>query len=66
MVRVTIVTRAAASGDGAALGEALRQSMVDNPAEPTVYVRTLFADPAFNPYEPGNGFSDQGRPDIGW
>ena len=52
--------------DDTSVGEALRQSMVDNPAEPTVYVRTLFADPAFNPYEPGNGFSDQGRPDIGW
>lgn len=48
------------------VGEALRHSMVVNPAEPTVYVRTLFADPAFNPYEPGNGFSDQGRPEIGW
>lgn len=52
--------------DDTSVGEALRQSMVDNPAEPTVYVRTLFADPAFNPYEPGNGFSDQGRPAIGW
>ena len=48
------------------VGEALRHSMAVNPAEPTVYVRTLFADPAFNPYEPGNGFSDQGRPEIGW
>jgi hypothetical protein len=48
------------------VGEALRHSMVVNPAEPTVYVRTLFADPAFNPYEPGNGFSDQGRPEMDW
>ncbi len=48
------------------VGEALRHSMVVNPAVPTVYVRTLFADPAFNPYEPGNGFSDQGRPEIDW
>ena len=43
-----------------------RKSNEDNPAEPTVYVRTLFADPAFNPYEPNNGFSDQGRPEINW
>ncbi len=52
--------------DDTSVGEALRQSMEDNPAEPTVYVRTLFADPAFNPYEPNNGFSDQGRPEIDW
>jgi hypothetical protein len=48
------------------VGEALRHSFAVNPAIPTVYVRALFADPAFNPYEPGNGFSDQGRPDIDW
>jgi nucleotide-binding universal stress UspA family protein len=48
------------------VGEALRHSFAVNPAIPTVYVRTLFADPAFNPYEPGNGFSDQGRPEIEW
>jgi hypothetical protein len=48
------------------VGEALRHSFAVNPAVPTVYVRTLFADPAFNPYEPGNGFSDQGRPVIDW
>jgi hypothetical protein len=48
------------------VGEAHRHSMLVNPSEPTVYVRTLFADPAFNPYEPGNGFSDQGRPEITW
>jgi hypothetical protein len=48
------------------VGEALHHSMVVNPAVPTVYVRTLFADPAFNPYEPGNGFSDQGRPEVDW
>ncbi len=48
------------------VGEALRHSFAVNPAVPTVYVRTLFADPAFNPFEPGNGFSDQGRPEITW
>ncbi len=25
-------------------------------------VRNIYADPAFNPYEPENGFADQGRP----
>jgi hypothetical protein len=44
------------------VGEAHRHSMSVNPEPPTVWVRTLFADPAFNPYEPENGFSDQGRP----
>ncbi len=44
------------------VGEALRHSMSVHPEEPTVWVRMLFADPAFNPYEPGNGFADQGRP----
>ena len=44
------------------MGEAMRTGKQDNPAEPTLYVRTLFADPAFNPYEPENGYSDQGRP----
>jgi len=44
------------------LGEALRLSKVDHPEEPTLSVRTLYADPAFNPYEPENGYSDQGRP----
>lgn len=48
------------------VGEALRHSFAVNPAVPTVYVRTLFADPAFNPFEPQNGFSDQGRPRIEW
>jgi hypothetical protein len=52
--------------DDTSVGEAHRQSNEDNPSEPTVYVRTLFADPAFNPYEPNNGFSDQGRPVIDW
>ena len=46
------------------VGEALRLSMLDHPEPPTVWVRMLFADPAFNPYEPGNGFADQGRPEM--
>ncbi len=46
------------------VGEALRRSMADHPEPPTVWVRMLFADPAFNPYEPGNGFADQGRPEL--
>jgi hypothetical protein len=46
------------------VGEALRLSMADHPEPPTVWVRMLFADPAFNPYEPGNGFADQGRPEM--
>jgi hypothetical protein len=44
------------------MGEALRLSKIDHPAEPTLQVRTLYADPAFNPYEPENGYSGQGRP----
>ena len=44
------------------VGEALRLSMAEHPEPPTVWVRMLFADPAFNPYEPGNGFAQQGRP----
>jgi hypothetical protein len=46
------------------VGEALRLSMAVHPVAPTMYVRTLFADPAFNPYEPGNGYADQGRPRL--
>ena len=30
--------------------------------KPTYYVRCLFADPAFNPFDPLHGFSDQGTP----
>jgi len=46
------------------VGEALRLSMSVHPVAPTMYVRMLFADPAFNPYEPGNGYADQGRPRL--
>ena len=44
------------------VGEAVRLTKQVNNAQPTIYVRTLYADPAFNPYEPENGYSDQGRP----
>jgi hypothetical protein len=43
-------------------GEAIRKDKRDNPEKPTFYVRTLYGDPAFDPYEPENGFGDQGRP----
>ena len=43
-------------------GEAIRNDKRTNTEVPTYYVRTLYGDPAFNPYEPGNGYSDQGRP----
>ncbi len=43
-------------------GEAIRKDKRDNPAPPTFFVRTLYGDPAFNPYEPENGYGDQGRP----
>jgi len=44
------------------VGEAVRKTKQDNSASPTIYVRTMYADPAFNPYEPENGYADQGRP----
>lgn len=48
--------------DDYSMGEALRgEKRVDHEL-PTYYVRTLYGDPAFNPYEPLNGFSKQGRP----
>jgi hypothetical protein len=46
------------------IGEALRYEKQTDQEPPTYYVRVLFGDPAFNPYEPLNGFSDQGRPDL--
>lgn len=44
------------------VGEALRAEKRIDKEPPTYYVRTLYGDPAFNPYEPNNGFTDQGRP----
>jgi len=29
---------------------------------PIFYLRVLYGDPAFNPYEPQHRFSNQGRP----
>ncbi|MEF8848047.1 MAG: C25 family cysteine peptidase [Candidatus Thermoplasmatota archaeon] len=46
------------------VGEALRNEKKIDKLPPTFYVRTLYGDPAFNPYEPNNGFSNQGRPFV--
>lgn len=48
--------------DDLSTGEAIRKDKRDNPAVPTYFVRTLYGDPAFNPYEPANGYASQGRP----
>lgn len=48
--------------DDLSVGESLRLDKLTNTEPPAFYVRNLYADPAFNPYEPENGFSDQGRP----
>ncbi len=48
--------------DDYSIGEALRGEKRVDKEPPTYYVRLLFGDPAFNPYEPNNGFSNQGRP----
>ncbi len=48
--------------DNLSLGEALRGEKQIDQEIPTYYVRTLYGDPAFNPYEPNNGFNNQGRP----
>lgn len=48
--------------DDLSVGEALRADKNTNREPAAFYVRMLFADPAFNPYEPENGYSDQGRP----
>ncbi len=48
--------------DNWSLGEALRGEKRVDAEPPTFYVRVLYGDPAFNPYEPQHGFSDQGRP----
>lgn len=50
--------------DDFSIGEALRGEKRVDTVPPTYYVRTLYADPAFNPYEPNNGFSPQGRPTL--
>jgi hypothetical protein len=48
--------------DDWSVGEALRGEKRIDTELPTYYVRVLYGDPAFNPYEPLHGFSDQGRP----
>ena len=48
--------------DDISVGESLRLDKKTNTEPAAVFVRNLYADPAFNPYEPENGFSDQGRP----
>jgi hypothetical protein len=48
--------------DNWSLGEALRGEKRVDVEPPTFYVRVLYGDPAFNPYEPQHGFSSQGRP----
>lgn len=48
--------------DNWSIGEALRGEKQVDTVPPTFYVRVLYGDPAFNPYEPNNGFSNQGRP----
>ncbi|MBN2602634.1 MAG: hypothetical protein JXA91_00695 [Candidatus Thermoplasmatota archaeon] len=48
--------------DDLSIGEALRQEKRVDQQPPTYYVRILLGDPAFNPYEPNNGFSNQGIP----
>ena len=49
--------------DDLSVGEALREEKRVDRELPTYYVRVLYGDPAFNPFEPNNGFSNQGRPD---
>ncbi len=48
--------------DDWSIGEALRGEKQVDRELPTFYVRVLYGDPAFNPYEPLHGFSTQGRP----
>ncbi|MCX6665822.1 MAG: C25 family cysteine peptidase, partial [Euryarchaeota archaeon] len=48
--------------DDWSIGEALRGEKRIDQETPTYYVRTLYGDPAFNPYEPNNGFHNQGTP----
>jgi len=50
--------------DDYSVGEALRGEKRVDKELPTYYLRILYGDPAFNPYEPNNGFSDQGRPKM--
>lgn len=48
--------------DDYSLGEALRGEKRVDTVNPTYAARCLFGDPAFNPYDPLHGFSNQGTP----
>lgn len=48
--------------DDWSVGEALRGEKRIDTELPTFYVRVLYGDPAFNPFEPQHGFHNQGRP----
>jgi hypothetical protein len=50
--------------DDLTVGEAIRKDKTDNKEVPTYFVRTLYGDPAFDPYEPENGYGNQGRPGL--
>jgi hypothetical protein len=50
--------------DDLSIGEALRQEKMVDQELPTYYVRIILGDPAFNPYEPNNGFANQGMPTL--
>ncbi len=46
------------------IGAALRMEKQVDHEPPTYLVRTLYGDPAFNPFDPLHGFSEQGRPHL--
>jgi hypothetical protein len=48
--------------DDWSVGAALRGEKQIDTVPPTFYVRVVYGDPAFNPFEPEHGFSNQGRP----
>ena len=50
--------------DDFSIGESLRGEKRIDKELPTYYVRTLYGDPAFNPYDPLHGFSNQGIPTV--
>jgi hypothetical protein len=50
--------------DDWSVGEALRGEKRVDTELPTFYVRVLYGDPAFNPFEPQHGFTNQGRPTL--
>ncbi len=50
--------------DNYSVGEGLRGEKRVDKELPNYFVRTLYGDPAFNPFEPNNGFSNQGRPSL--